>query len=152
MSTIVRLDKIKANAHIVNFVFDADLENGRIVALGDLDVDGETYKGVTPTDVTTDRLVLHASVPMGYDEPDFEDEFVLEKGKEGRGYILETGDIITITDDAFATVPEKNDLVAPVNGDVMLSKVDVLAGEKLAFKAIAKEYLAGKPATVLEVL
>jgi len=152
MSTIVRLDKVKRDAHIVSFTFDTDLEDGRIVVLGDLDVDGETYKATTPADVTSDRLVLHASVPMGYVEPDLEDEFVLKAGKEGRGYVLETGDIITITDDGFATAPAKGDIVAPVNGDTKLTVIDTPAGEKLQFKVIAKEYLAGKQASVLEVL
>lgn len=151
MSTIVRLDKIKATAHIVNFVFDTDLENGRIVALGDLDVDGETYKASVPADVTADRMVLHASVPMGYDEPDLEEEFVLKAGQRGRGYVLEIGDIVTITDDAFVTVPNKGDIVVPANGDTKLTVASEVPNAKIKFKVIAKEYLAGKPASVLEV-
>lgn len=151
MSTIVRLDKIKATAHIVNFVFDTDLENGRIVALGDLDVDGETYKASAPADVTADRMVLHASVPMGYDEPDLEEEFVLKAGQRGRGYVLEIGDIVTITDDAFVMVPNKGDIVVPVNGNTKLTVASEEPDAKIKFKVIAKEYLAGKPASVLEV-
>lgn len=152
MATIVRLDKVKSTAHLVNFTFATDLENGRVVALGDLQADGETYTAAAPADATADRIVLHATVPMGYVEPDFEEDFVLKAGVEGRGYILERGDIITLTDDAFSSVPVKNDVVTPANASTQLGVNAVPAGEAVQFKAIAKETLAGQSATVLEVL
>lgn len=152
MNTLVRLDKVKATAHIVSFTFDSDLENGRIVALGDLELDGETYKAAAPINVTSDRLVLHASVPMNYNEPDIEDEFILKAGQEGRGYILERGDIVTITDDGFTSDPEKGDFVVPANGETKLTVTAEPAEEKIVFKVIAKEFLNGRRASVLEVL
>ncbi len=148
---MIRLDKVKATAHLVNFTFATDLENGRVVALGDLQTDGETYTAAAPTDILADRLVIHASVPMGYAEPDFEQDFVLKAGKEGRGYILERGDILTITDDQFVAAPSKGDLVEPVVADTKL-KVNAAPTSTLQAKVIAKETLGGIAASVLEIL
>ena len=148
---MIRLDKVKATAHLVNFTFATDLANGRVVALGDLQADGETYTAAAPTDVAKDRIVIHASVPMGYAEPDFEQDFVLKAGKEGRGYIPETGDIVTITDDNFVAAPAKGDLVEPVAADTKL-KVSETPTAKVVAKVIAKESLGGEAASVLEIL
>ncbi len=148
---MIRLDKVKATAHLVNFTFATDLNNGMVVALGDLQADGETYTAAAPADITKDRIVIHASVPMGYAEPDFEQDFVLKAGKEGRGYVPERGDIITITDDMFVAAPSKNDLVEPVAAGTKL-KVNVAPTAKVVAKVIAKETLGGKAASVLEIL
>lgn len=151
---MIRLDKIKATAHIVNFIYAEDLANGMVVALGDLQADGETYTAAKPTNVASDRIVLHASVPMGYEEPDLEQDFVLKAGKEGRGYILEAGDIVTIVDDNFSgeEAPAKGDLVEPKNNDTKWAVVADTASAKVVAKVIAKENIGGKAASVLEIL
>lgn len=148
---MIRLDKVKATAHLVNFTFATDLEVGRVVALGDLQADGESYTATAPADIVKDRIVLHASVPMGYAEPDFEQDFVLKAGKEGRGYVPERGDIITITDDNFVAAPSKGDLVEPVVADTKF-KVSATPTSKVVAKVIAKESLGGIAASVLEIL
>ncbi len=148
---MIRLDKIKATAHLVNFTFATDLENGRIVKLGELQADGETYTATAPTDVTDKRIVVHASMPMGYAEPDFEQDFVLKAGKEGRGYVPESGDIITITDDNFESAPAKDDIVEPTASKTTWSVNAAPTGSVQAV-VIAKETLGGEPASVLEIL
>lgn len=148
---MIRLDKVKATAHLVNIVAETDLQNGMVVALGDLQADGETYAVAAPTDITKDRIVVVAAVPMGYAEPDFEQDFVLKAGREGRGYILETGDIVTITDDQFVAAPAKNDIVEPVAAGTKL-KVSESPTAKVQAKVIAKENLGGKAASVIEIL
>jgi len=149
---MIRLDKVKATAHLVNFTFATDLENGAVVALGDLQADGETYTATAPVAVATDRIVLHASVPMDYDNAALEVDFKLKAGIEGRGYIPETGDIVTITDDMFVAAPAKGDLVEPVAAGTKLKKVVTDATAKVVAKVIAKEALGGKPASVIEIL
>ena len=77
---MIRLDKVKATAHLVNFTFATDLRVGNVVALGALQADGETYTAAAPADIVKDRIVIHASVPMGYAEPDFEQDYILKAG------------------------------------------------------------------------
>lgn len=148
---MIRLDKIKATAHLVSFTFATDLENGRVVALGDLQADGEAYTAKAPADVAKDIMVLHASVPMNYNEAELEEDFKLKAGSKGRGYILESGDIFTITDDNFAAAPVLNDIVEPAVGDTKLAKTEAPA-TKLAGKVIAKDMLNGIKASVVQVL
>ena len=151
MNTIVRLDKVKSTAHLVNIVSVTALENGAVVALGDLLADGEGYKVAAPTNLATDRLVFHASVPMGYDEMQFEEDYSLAIGEMGRAYFLEAGDIVTISDDGFTSAPTLKDLVGAQVGSTKLAVSEAPEG-KVQFVAIAKEFLSGRLSTVLEVL
>lgn len=148
---MIRLDKIKATAHLVNFTFATDLEVGNVIALGALQSDGETYTAAAPADIVKDRLALHASVAIDYAEPDFEQDFVLKAGKEGRAYIPEKGDIVTITDDQFVAAPALNDIVEPVEAGTKL-KVNAAPTSKLQGVVIAKETLGGEAASVIEIL
>jgi hypothetical protein len=148
---MIRLDKVKATAHLVNFTFATDLEVGRLVVLGDLQADGETYTATAPVAVTDKRIVIHASVPMGYAEPDFEQDFILKAGKEGRGYVPEKGDIITVTDDNFVAAPAKGDLVEPVAANTQW-KISATPTGSVQAKVILKETLGGEAASVLEIL
>ena len=148
---MIRLDKVKATAHLVNFTFATDLRVGNVVALGALQADGETYTATAPADIVKDRIVIHASVPMGYAEPDFEQDYILKAGKEGRGYVPERGDIITITDNNFVAAPALNDLVEPVAAGTKL-KVNAAPTSTVVAKVIAKESLGGQAASVLEIL
>ncbi|MCY8228682.1 MULTISPECIES: hypothetical protein [Bacillus subtilis group] len=104
----VRLDKIKPSAHIESIVASEDLFNGQFLALGALQADGEARQA-TPSGDQAKQLVFHASVPLTYEERTNELDYVLKAGKVGRGYVLETGDIVSIDD----TVLAKGDLVVP---------------------------------------
>jgi hypothetical protein len=148
---MIRLDKVKATAHLVNIVAETDLYNGMVVALGDLRPDGEGYNVSAPADVVKDMVVIVASVPIGHDEPDFEQDFVLKSGVVGRAYIPETGDIFTITDDMFDGAPAKGDIVEPVVDGTKL-KTNATPTAKLQAKVIAKETLGGQTASVIEIL
>lgn len=148
---MIRLDKIKATAHLESFTFATDLENGRVVAIGALQADGEAKTAAAPADVATDTFVLHASVPMDANEANLEKEFVLKAGEKGRGYILEAGDIVTITNDQLTAKPAINDLLEPAVGSTKLKKVDAKTAN-VTLKAIAEDVLNGEKATVLQVL
>ena len=147
---MIRLDKVKSTAHLVNIIAEVNLNNGMVVALGALKADGEGYAVAAPA-ALTDRIVLHASVPMGYVEPDLEENFILKAGEVGRGYILEKGDIVTITDDMFVAAPDLGDVVEPVVAGFKL-EVNATPTAAVQLKVIAKESLAARPASVLEVL
>lgn len=149
---MIRLDKIKATAHLESFTFATDLENGRVVALGALQADGEAKTAAAPANVATDIFVLHASVPMNYSETAAEEDFVLKAGDKGRGYILESGDIVTITNTELTAKPAVGDLLEPAVGSTKLKKVTTDVTANVAFKVIAADILNGAEASVLQVL
>lgn len=112
MAKYVRLDKIKATAHIESIVAVTDLNNGLFLELGELQADGEARK-VTVSADTTKQLVFHASVPLTYEDRTNEMDFVLKAGKVGRGYVLETGDIVSID---HATLVKGDKVIPDVDG------------------------------------
>jgi hypothetical protein len=142
MGKYVRLDRVKGTAHIESIVATADLLNGQFVELGALQSDGEA-RLATPSGDVTKQLVLHVSVPLTYYERTNELDFVLEAGKVGRGYVLETGDIISIDD---ATL-QAGDLVVPsANGFVAgVPTAGALHGEVIA---IEQDYIVGRLAVI----
>lgn len=154
--SLCRLDKIKNSAHIVSFTSATDLKNGNVVVTTGLKAgERELYNATAPTDVTKQIVVLHSSDPLTYDERESEDDFVLKAGKAGRGYILEVGDIITLTDDLITGETATTGVVIAVNGANKLkyaTAVTTATPEKLVFKVLEKTYLNGQKATALEVI
>lgn len=154
--SLCRLDKIKSTAHIVSFKINQDLKNGEFVVLGNLKTgEREVYEASAPIDVTKQKLVLHSSVPLQYDETALEDDFILKAGKVGRGYILEVGDIITLTDDLFTGTSAIGNLLIPVNGSTKLKVATGLTSatpEVYALKVIEKTYLNGQKATAVQAV
>ena len=103
MAKLIRLDIINGNPR--SFVAPVELEQGLFleiigkaenVDLG-VNTDFEAYK-VQKASANTERgqLLLHASVANQYDATKGEVDFVLEKGRVGRGYQPIMGDIVTI--------------------------------------------------------
>ncbi|WP_168898254.1 hypothetical protein [Bacillus sp. ISTL8] len=140
----VRLDKIKSNAHLESIIADVDLVNGQFVALGALEADGEARK-VTPSGDVTKKLVFHASVPLTYWERQNELDFVLEKGKVGRGFVLEEGDVISIEKKGVSGAMAKGALVVP---DANGFKVGTPAGLHGEIIAIDNDMYAGELAVI----
>mgnify|MGYP003414638259 CR=1 FL=1 len=121
MAKLIRLDIINGNPR--SFVAPAKLEQGLFleivgkaenVDLG-VDPDYEAYE-VELADAETERgqLLLHASVANQYDERLSEVDFVLPKGKVGRGYQPVMGDIVTIA--AIAGVEVGDELALGADG------------------------------------
>ena len=114
MAKLIRLDIINGNPR--SFVAPAELEQGMFLEIvgkaanAELGVaaDYEAYK-VQLANANTERgqLMLHASVANQYDERLSEVDFVLPKGKVGRGYQPVMGDIVTIAKIAGAEVGNK---------------------------------------------
>lgn len=135
--TYVRLDKIKKNAHIESIVSATDLKNGAFLALGELQEDGET-RLVTASKDETKQLVFHASVPLQYESGAHVTDFVLKAGKVGRAFVLEKGNIVSISKAAVTggTVA-KGALVNPSE-----TGFDVIDGVEVANKAVTGEIIA----------
>ncbi|MFC9727585.1 hypothetical protein [Bacillus cereus] len=140
----VRLDKIKSSAHLESIIADVDLVNGQFVALGALEADGEARK-VTPSGDVAKKLVFHASVPLTYLERQTELDFVLEKGRVGRGFVLEEGDIISIEKKGVSGAMAKGAIVVP---DANGFKVGTPAGLHGEIIAIENDMYAGELAVI----
>ena len=131
MARLIRLDIINGNPR--SFVANANLEQGLFleikgkaqnVELGA--VDYEAY-AVELANAETERgqLLLHASVANQYDERLSEVDFVLEKGRVGRGYQPVMGDIVTLP--LVAGVAVGNKLALGANGLLVKSDNNAIA-------------------------
>lgn len=157
--TIINLDKLQAvyagNIESIKYA-SAALENGRVGVLGNL-VSGETeaYEFVTPTDVTTEEVLLHASPEVLYEAGKQIGDFELAAGKIGRAYHLTVGDVFTITDDAFIGSSVVGQYLIPQNGSFQLTAAADLTGNtRLALQVIEKGTLGydGNAATTVRVV
>lgn len=132
MAKLIRLDIINGNPR--SFVAPAELEQGMFLEIvgkaanAELGVaaDYEAYK-VQLASANTERgqLMLHASVANQYDERLSEVDFVLPKGKVGRGYQPVMGDIVTIAKIDGAEVGNK--LALGANGLLVVSDSNAIA-------------------------
>lgn len=132
MAKLIRLDIINGNPR--SFVAPAELEQGMFLEIvgkaanAELGVaaDYEAYK-VQLASANTERgqLMLHASVANQYDERLSEVDFVLPKGKVGRGYQPVMGDIVTIAKIAGAEVGNK--LALGADGLLVVSDSNAIA-------------------------
>lgn len=147
MANVIRLDKIKG--YPVSFENSIEnLEQGVFLELKGLsNGDYEAYEVEVAKATPDNTVVFHASVPMMYDERLMEQDFTLGKGKVGRAFIPERGDIITIAENL-------------VNGAVEIGGKLGLAGEgklvgsaegKIA-RVLDKEIFAGQPSVVIEFI
>lgn len=108
----IKLDKIKATAHLESVVATEDLVNGTFLELGELQADGEA-RLATPSGDTTKELVLHASNGLVYGDRENEFDFILKAGKEGRSYVPETGNVVSFSSDLVGEGVVKNSVVVP---------------------------------------
>lgn len=140
----VRLDKIKASAHIESVVANQDLLPGQFLALGALQPDGEARQA-TPSGDTTKQLVFLAPVALTYEDRSNELDFVLKAGKAGRGYVFETGDIVSIDNDSLQkgdiVIPSENGFVVGeptgLHGEVIDIEIDAIAGRLAVIRVSA---------------
>jgi hypothetical protein len=150
---MVILDKISKGAHYVSFIHSADIQNGIIIELGAIKTDDyETFTGRAVTATTGQGYVLHASVPLNYTTDNTVD-FTLEAGEEGRGIILQVGDIFTTADtniDGETTAGEYVELDISAIGMVAVADPTVNDTD-LQFMVIEKTTKFGVDCSVLIV-
>lgn len=135
---IAESSKLKATiaGHIFSVEADANIDNGRLVALGDYAGD-EYYEMKTPT--AKDAVVLLLQVPLIYQEytrlDQAEYNFTNAKGDIVRAYELVKGDIFTVTagdgTDKFATAYGAFDK-APEVGKYVTVDATATRGMKIA--------------------
>ncbi|MBQ2408654.1 MAG: hypothetical protein II309_04385 [Bacilli bacterium] len=131
MARLIRLDIINGNPR--SFVANANLEQGLFLEIkgkaqnAELGVvDYEAYEvELANADTARGQLLLHASVANQYDERLSEVDFVLEKGRVGRGYQPVMGDIVTLP--LVAGVAVGNKLALGANGLLVKSDNNAIA-------------------------
>lgn len=150
---VVRTDLLAGTdvrADLVSFkYFDgndegAEIENGNIVKLdGLMEDERELYKAVAPTASTgINDVVLVAGVEMEYDERKRNlDEFINKANYPVRGYRFRSGNIFSVTKEAFAgnTDPEVGDTVAVGAGTKL-----ILNGEGTEIGTVLEVATAGR--------
>lgn len=95
------LEKIEASQHIETIVAEQDLKNGVFVTLGEvaeIEEGGEAVE-VTPMAENDTDIVLHASVPLVYEDQKGEADFILKAGKAGRAYRIKDGNQVAFSTD-----------------------------------------------------
>ena len=131
MARLIRLDIINGNPR--SFVANANLEQGLFleikgkaqnVELGAVDYEAYAVE-LAKADTARGQLLLHASVANQYDERLSEVDFVLEKGRVGRGYQPVMGDIVTLPLVAGVQVGDK--LALGANGLLVKSDNNAIA-------------------------
>ncbi|MEG1502105.1 MAG: hypothetical protein RR370_01810 [Synergistaceae bacterium] len=93
---------------------ETEIDNGNFVLLnGNLDGEREIYKGVTPAaDSNIENVVLLAAPELMSDEHKKNmNEFYNEAGAAIRGYRLYSGNIFSLTAEAFDGTPAKGKIV-----------------------------------------
>ena len=131
MARLIRLDIINGNPR--SFVANANLEQGLFLEikgkaqnaeLGAVDYEAYAVE-LANADTVRGQLLLHASVVNQYDERLSEVDFVLEKGRVGRGYQPVMGDIVTLP--LVAGVKAGDKLALGANGLLVKSDNNVIA-------------------------
>lgn len=157
--TIVNLDKIQAcyAGNIVSIKYDTGaLENGRVVVLNGLaDGEREVYNVTTPTDVTTQEVLLHATPEVLYEAGKTIGDFELAAGKIGRAFHLTVGDVFTITNDGIDGTPVVGQYLVPQNNSFKLAvAADLTGGTRFAAEIIELTTLGydNNSATVVRVV
>jgi hypothetical protein len=146
MAKMVRLDKVKG--YPVTFKNElGTLENGLFLELKGLANDYEAYNVALAGATPANTVVLHASVELMYDERKLMQDFALENGAIGRGFILEKGDIVTIAESVISDSVSVGDKVGHVANGLLAKSATAKVAE-----VIAKEYFGEQMSVVLHWL
>ena len=156
---MLRLDKIKATAHIVSIKAHKEMENGEFVAVGKLDSNaafgaGEVFEVSNPT-AQSRKVVLVAGVELMADETLTVDEYKVAKDAVVRGIYLEKGDVITIPQSLVKSLPSdpKAEKFVVVGTDTKPEYKETLAGgEVVAMEILSCPVITGVKHVQLLVL
>lgn len=107
---IVNLDYLKSVyvGRIFNVMADSEIEQGSLVAIGDL-VDGEReiYNAAAVANATAEKVALIASDEVDYDpRKAMWEDFTNEANYPAKAYELNENDEFTISEDGFTGTPE----------------------------------------------
>ena len=148
---LIRLDKIGANNHVYNIKLGVDAKNGNVVGLGSY-AEFDVYNGTT-IGALTELPIFLAEEFLNYTGYEAEEDFALKTGKVVRGYQLERGDIVTVTDDLITGSGIAVGNLIEATTALKIAKVATpTTGARLSFRVLEKDFLNGLTASVLEVL
>lgn len=141
MSHFIRLDKIKATAHIETVVHTEELKNGQFVELGvsHEDLGGEAV-AIEKTEVGKAPEAIVTTVHLDYGNTDYNPlELVTKAGKAGRAHIIEKGNMISFLKEMAVGVAVGNDVTVGTGGFGIKVAED---GEEVIGKVIREDYMA----------
>lgn len=130
---VIRTDKMtgtNVDTQLYNVKFYADdeaaeVENGNIVMIGDLDPDNrDVHIATAPTSgVDVGDLAVTAGVCLFYDESvrHYEDEWINEADRAFRSYGLHNGCMFSVTAEAFSGTPEVGKYVGYTAGSTKIA-------------------------------
>lgn len=131
---------------VKSIISDEDLENGSHIVLGEpVKGDLNTYKAATPTDVTTQEVLVVASpvlvevngLRVASSDPR---DFINPKGKPARALHLRTGDTLVISANGFTSTPVVGEYAVPVNESTKLKPVSDLSDNTVVAYLVEQEY------------
>lgn len=148
MATVVKIGNMAStnvDAYLKSAQLSIDVENGAHVVLGDL-VDGDlnVYNASTPTDVTTEEVLLVEAPVLPEVEGmriDIQDprKFINRKGVPVRVRHLKIGDSVTFSADGFSATPTVGQYAIPQNGQTKLAPAaDLSEDTVIAYKVDSK--------------
>ena len=130
MANIVRLDICEGKPR--SFVMDENVENGYFLEITgkveNLFLNGVDYEAyavkLADADSKMENVLFHKSVENMYDERMMKQDFVLEAGKVGRGYVVTRGDIVTIPATMAGTKELNAKLALGAGGKLVVAGAD----------------------------
>jgi hypothetical protein len=127
------------------------IQNGQIVAVGDLETgEREIHKATAPTATTTFFGIVCTPEVM-YDEKKQMDEFENAAGAVARVGIFQKGDIFSVTAEGFDTVPTVGKLVELAAATTLKVVTTATAGSTQVGKVVAIDTVGAKTLYVVEV-
>ena len=156
---MLRLDKIKATAHVASVKAHKALKNGEFVNLVKIDETaaygvGEIFTTAAPK-ANDKKVALVAGVELMHDEQYGIAEYTVAKDAVVRAIFVEKGDIITVTNDVVASIiatPAIGAYVVVKEGNAPKYVASVDGTETIVMEVIANTTLAGEKAVQLLVL
>ncbi|WP_211749687.1 hypothetical protein [Paenibacillus sp. Marseille-Q4541] len=152
----IRKDKMQSvyAGNITSLLLSADAHNGQVFVVGDpVAGEREVFKGVAPTDVLTQEIVVLTSPEVLYERKQHITDFVNIANKVARADHYTVADIITVTDDVIEGTSVVGQYLIPANGKTKLvPAANLTGGTRFAAQVIEKTKIYGKAATAYRVV
>lgn len=148
---MLRIDKVRRDAHILSCVVDNACKNGDLVQVGSLRADGESFDCSTIIGSGTAMIGVVAEVELDYDEDWLlPTDWDVDAGDLVRVYLLEKGDILTVASSQIDGAHAVDDVLGV---DTISNKLKgAVTGTDLQVTVIEKPTLAGVACTSFMVL
>lgn len=116
---------------LVSLQYGNEIENGCVLAIGDL-IEGEreVYEGTAPAATATLGTIALVASPEVIKDKKMHSlaDFINKENAILRGYVLRSGDIFSVTKEAFATGSNLEGTIVELNGGTKLALVETNTG------------------------